>query len=67
MTPFAYLKKTEKKRMKDLFDLLKYQSVSAKSEHKKDMVACANWLKDHLKGIGFKAKVYPTGGHPLVF
>jgi len=67
MTPFAYLKKTEKKRMKDLFDLLKYQSVSAKSGHKKDMVACANWLKDHLKGIGFKAKVYPTGGHPLVF
>ena len=67
MTPFAYLKKTEKKRQKDLFELLKFVSVSAKSEHKEDMVACANWLKDHMKEIGFKAMVYPTGGHPLVY
>jgi len=67
MTALAYLKKTEKQRMKELFDLLSFPSVSAKSEHKQDLVKCAGWLTDHLNKIGFKAKVYPTGGHPLVF
>lgn len=67
MTPFQYLKKTEKQRMKDLFQFLSFPSVSAKSEHKQDVAACARWLKDHLKEIGFKAKVYPTKGHPVVY
>ena len=67
MTPFEYLAKTEKQRHADLFKLLRFPSVSAKSEHKPDLKNCANWLKDHLNGIGFKAKTYPTGGHPLVF
>ena len=67
MTPFEYLKKNEKKRMSDLFELLRYPSVSAKPEHKKDMVACTGWLAAHLKKIGFKSKVYPTKGHPLVY
>ncbi|MCP4683986.1 MAG: dipeptidase [bacterium] len=67
MTPFQYLKKTEKKRMDELFSLLKFASVSAKAEHKKDIAACARWLKDHLKQVGFKSKVYPTKGHPLVY
>lgn len=63
----TYIKKNENKILKDLFTLLSFPSVSAKSEHKKDLKACANWLKDHLKNIGFKAKVCPTGGHPLVY
>ncbi len=67
MTPFNYLKKTQKKRTDDLFKFLSFPSVSAKSEHKKDLKACAEWLKNHLKGAGFKARVYPTGGHPLVY
>lgn len=67
MTPLEYLKKNEKKRMDELFKLIRFPSVSAKSEHKKDLVACAGWLKDHLQATGFKAKVYPTGGHPLVY
>lgn len=65
--PLTYLKKNEDKILKDLFTLLSFPSVSAKSEHKKDLKACANWLKDHLTKIGFKAKIYPTGGHPLVY
>ena len=67
MTPLQYLKKTEKKRMKDLYEFLSFPSVSAKSEHKADMKACANWLRSHLAEIGFKAKVMPTGGNPLVY
>jgi len=67
MTSFDYLKQTKKKRQAEFFELLSFESVSAKSEHKKDMTSCANWLARHLKTIGFKAKVCPTGGHPLVF
>jgi len=67
MTALEYLKKTSKQRQDELFTLLRFPSVSAKSEHKPDMVACANWLADHLKKIGFKAAVEPTGGHPLVY
>ncbi len=67
MTAQQYLKKTEKKRLDELFKFLKFPSVSAKSEHKKDMVACASWLRDHLKTIGFKAKTCSTGGHPVVY
>lgn len=67
MTPVEYLKKTEKQRMDDLFAWLRFASISARSEHKKDLVACATWLKKHLSGIGFKAKVYPTVGHSIVY
>ena len=67
MTPFTYLKKTEKQRMKDLFTLLEIPSVSAKSEHKKDIADCAKWLNNHLKSIGFKSRVYETPVHPIVY
>lgn len=67
MTPLDYLKKHEKERMNQLFEFLRFPSVSAKSEHKPDMKACATWVRDHLKGLGFKAAIHPTGGHPLVF
>jgi acetylornithine deacetylase/succinyl-diaminopimelate desuccinylase-like protein len=67
MTPSAYLKSTKKERLNQLSELLRFPSVSAKSEHKKDMVDCANWLVSHLKSLGFKSKRYPTAGHPLVY
>ena len=67
MTPVEYLRQTEKKRFKDLYAFLSFPSVSAKSEHKKDIQACAVWLRDHLKKIGFKARTMPTGGNPVVY
>ncbi|RKX25399.1 MAG: dipeptidase [Candidatus Zixiibacteriota bacterium] len=67
MTPFDYLKKTKKKRMDELFTLLRFASVSAKSEHKKDVKACAVWVLDHLKKIGFKTELHATKGHPVVY
>lgn len=67
MTPSEYLKKTQDQRMKDLFTFLKFPSVSAQPGHKKDLEACAKWLADHMKKIGFKTKIHPTGGHPLVY
>lgn len=67
MNTKEYLTKNIKKRQKEYFELLSFPSVSAKSEHKPDMKNCASWLKDHLNNIGFKSKICPTGGHPVVY
>ena len=67
MTPLEYLKQTESKRLEELFKFLRFPSVSTKSEHRQDLIACAEWLKNHLCDIGIKAEVVPTGGHPLVY
>ena len=67
MNANQYLKKTDKKRLDELFQFLRFPSVSAKSEHRKDMIACSKWLADHLKKIGFRASTIATGGHPVVY
>ncbi|MBI4720603.1 MAG: dipeptidase, partial [Chitinivibrionia bacterium] len=67
MTPRQYLQKNEKRALKELFELLQFPSVSAKSENRKDVAKCAKWLVQHLKGIGFKTRLMPTGGHPVVY
>jgi len=67
MNPGEYLDKNKKKRMDELFEFLKFQSISARSEHKGDIKACADWLTDHLNKMGIESKVMPTKGHPLVF
>ncbi len=49
-----------------LFELLKIKSVSTDPAFKDDCAKAAQWLSDDLNGIGFKASVRPTAGHPMV-
>jgi acetylornithine deacetylase/succinyl-diaminopimelate desuccinylase-like protein len=67
MTPFEYLEQTKEKRMNELFEFLRFPSISARSEHKGDVAACGEWLKNHLAGIGFAASLHETGGHPIIY
>jgi acetylornithine deacetylase/succinyl-diaminopimelate desuccinylase-like protein len=67
MSPEEYLDQNKEKRLRELFEFLRFPSVSAKAEHKKDVQACAEWLSDHLGAIGFESEVMATGGHPVVF
>ncbi|MBU3713831.1 MAG: dipeptidase [Ferruginibacter sp.] len=54
--------------LNELLDLLRIPSVSAKSEHKKDMIACAEAVKKRLLEAGAdKVEIYPTDGHPIVY
>jgi acetylornithine deacetylase/succinyl-diaminopimelate desuccinylase-like protein len=53
-------------RVSDLFEFLRFPSVSTKSEHIVDMIACAEWLKNKFLSLGFQADVRQTGGHPAV-
>lgn len=50
----------------DLFELLRFPSVSAQSSHISDMRACAGWLADKLRQSGLEAGVRETAGHPIV-
>ena len=52
----------------ELMELLRIPSVSARSEHKKDMQKCAEAVRKHLLDAGAgKAEIYPTDGHPVVY
>jgi acetylornithine deacetylase/succinyl-diaminopimelate desuccinylase-like protein len=49
-----------------LFDLLRIPSISAQPAHKQDCLRAAEWVRDQLSGLGFRAEVRPTTGHPVV-
>lgn len=52
----------------ELLELLRIPSVSSSSEHKADMLQCAEAVKQRLLAAGVdKAEVYPTAGHPVVY
>jgi acetylornithine deacetylase/succinyl-diaminopimelate desuccinylase-like protein len=52
----------------ELLELLRIPSISARSEHKNDMVACAEKVQQRLLEAGAdKAEIYSTDGHPVVY
>jgi acetylornithine deacetylase/succinyl-diaminopimelate desuccinylase-like protein len=54
--------------LNELLDLLRIPSVSAKTEHKEDMVKCAEAVRQRLLEAGAdKVEIYPTEGHPVVY
>lgn len=63
-----YLEKNKDRFLNEMMDLLRIPSVSAKSEHKNDMLACAEAVKKSLLAAGCdKAEVMATAGHPVVY
>src|SRR5690606_41927632 len=50
----------------ELFELLRIPSVSARSEHRGDMRAAAEWLHARMTEIGLDASIEETPGHPIV-
>ena len=63
-----YQQKNKDRFLNELIELLRIPSVSARSEHKDDMLTCANAMKQKLLDAGVdKAQVYETDGHPIVY
>ena len=63
-----YLEKNRERFLNEMLDLLRIPSVSAKSEHKQDMLRCAEAVKKSLQEAGCnRAEVMDTAGHPVVF
>ncbi len=64
-----YQEKNKDRFLSELLELLRIPSVSAKSEHKQDMIRCAEAVKQRLLEAGAdKVEIYPIeGGHPVVY
>ena len=63
-----YQEKNKDRFLNELLELLRIPSVSAKSEHKPDMIKCAEAVKQRLLEAGAdKVEIYPTDGHPVVY
>ena len=63
-----YQEKNKERFLNEMMDLLRIPSVSAKSEHKDDMLRCAEAVKRSLLAAGCdSAEVMATDGHPAVY
>ena len=63
-----YQEKNKDRFLNELLELLRIPSVSAKAEHKPDMIACAEAVKQRLVEAGVDtAQIYETAGHPVVY
>jgi acetylornithine deacetylase/succinyl-diaminopimelate desuccinylase-like protein len=68
MTTNEYLQQHKDRFLEELLALLRIPSVSAKSEHKSDMITCADSVKESLLAAGADTvTIYPTAGHPIVY
>ena len=50
----------------ELDEFLRIPSISAKSEHREDMAAAAEWLADRMRAAGLEVSVEATAGFPIV-
>jgi acetylornithine deacetylase/succinyl-diaminopimelate desuccinylase-like protein len=63
-----FIKSNKDRYIKELTHFLSFPSISTNPEYKKDVLECAEYLKQHMESIGMQnAKVYPTKGHPVVY
>lgn len=63
-----YIAENKERFLQELFELLRIPSISAQSQHKQDMTACAQWLRDSLLKSGAdRAEIMPTEGNPVVY
>ena len=64
----SYIKENENRFLEELFGLIRIPSISSQSEHKEDMVKCAEYWRDSILAAGAdKAEVMPTEGNPVVY
>ncbi len=63
-----YIQKNEERFLEELFSLIRIPSISSKSEHKEDMMRCAErWRELLLQAGADNAVVMPSKGNPLVY
>lgn len=63
-----YIDQNKQRFLDELFDFLRIPSISAQPDHKDDVAAAANWLKEKFEALNVdKVEVYPTPGNPIVY
>jgi acetylornithine deacetylase/succinyl-diaminopimelate desuccinylase-like protein len=61
-----YLKANQSRFVNELCEYVRFPSVSAQTNHRPDLQACAEWLVAHCKRIGLETRLCPTLGNPVV-
>jgi acetylornithine deacetylase/succinyl-diaminopimelate desuccinylase-like protein len=61
-----YLSQNRRQFVDQLKTLVRFPSVSAQPEHRRDVLACADWLTRHFRTLGLDVKLYPTKGNPIL-
>lgn len=54
------------KQLEDLFEFLRFPSISTKSEHADDVRECGEWLMAKLRDMGLTVDIHETAKHPIV-
>jgi acetylornithine deacetylase/succinyl-diaminopimelate desuccinylase-like protein len=62
----TYIDANRNRFIDELKEWMRFPSVSAQRDHDGDTRACAQWLSDHLKRLGFEARLVDIGGQPIV-
>ena len=58
----------ELRYLEELKEFVRIPSVSADPDRKKEVLSCANWVRDQLERIGLdNSEVMETDGHPAVY
>ena len=53
--------------LEDFYTFLRFPSISTDDNYSERVSECAHWLVEKLTGIGLKAELVPTPGHPVVW
>lgn len=61
-----WYKSHQEEILKEFFAFLKFPSVSAQHKHKKDVLACADWVEAYLGKIGLKTGRITGEGNPII-
>ncbi len=70
MIPQSILDKIDgnrKRYIDELLGFLKIPSVSTYSHHTADVRRAAEWVFNHLKRLGFQARLFQTERHPIIY
>src|ERR1700684_1458645 len=68
MNLIEYIESKRDAHLSELKEFLRIPSVSAKSEHKRDIEAAAKWVAEKLRAAGLEnVEIAPTKMHPLVY
>jgi len=63
-----YINGNIERYLNELKEFLSFPSISTSPEYKKDVKACAEYIKAHLDNIGMEnVKIMQTKGHPVVY
>ena len=61
-----YLAANRGRHLEELFELLRYPSVSSQGERRADSLACAERVAGHLRDLGFEAELRPWRQRPVL-